>query len=313
MTGPQQTLKNVLILGGGGFIGSNLCRVFHERGYVLRIAGRSAPQLSASHAEFQRCELGVDTDYRNLLEGQDAVVHLLSTTNPSTSNLDLQRDVSENLLPTIALLEACRKAGTGRLVFLSSGGTVYGPQAEVPTPETAPTEPISGYGIVKLGIEKYLGMFERQDGPKSISLRVSNPFGPLQKPGKGQGVVAAFARRIMDNDPVTIFGDGSVQRDFVYVDDVVDAIEASLGYEGNERVFNIGSGIGRSIAEVLTSLEIATGKRAQVRHEPARSVDVPASILSIERAKTELDWTPRTDWARGVRLTVDWMAQEHAA
>ena len=238
---------------------------------------------------------------------------MLSTTTPATSNQDMHRDVTDNLLPTIALLDACRRAAVKRMVFISSGGTIYGPDAVVPTPETAPNEPISSYGIVKLAIEKYMHLYEREGGSKAFSLRVANPFGPMQDAGKGQGVIAAFARRMQDGDRLTIFGDGSVRRDFIFVDDVVDSIEAVLRYEGEERIFNIGSGVGRSITEIISTLETAMGKAALVQREPARAVDVPASVLSIDRAKAELGWAPHTSWQDGVRLTVDWVMRSHVA
>ena len=207
-------MKNILILGGGGFIGSNLCRLFSERGFRLRVAGRSPPRLTVANVEFVPTLLGASTDFSALLDGQDAVVHMLSTTTPATSNQDMHRDVTDNLLPTIALLDACRRAAVKRMVFISSGGTIYGPDAVVPTPETAPNEPISSYGIVKLAIEKYMHLYEREGGSKAFSLRVANPFGPMQDAGKGQGVIAAFARRMQDGDRLTIFGDGSVRREF---------------------------------------------------------------------------------------------------
>lgn len=253
-----------------------------------------------------------NTDFAGLLEGQDGVVHLLSTSTPATSNKDISRDVVDNVLPTIALLEACRVAGTKQVLFMSSGGTVYGPNVAVPTLETAPTDPISGYGIVKLAIEKYMHMYERDGGAKAIVLRVANPFGPLQDASKGQGVIAAFAKRIYDGLPLTIFGDGSVKRDFIFVDDVVAAVESALLYEGDERIFNIGSGVGRSVAEVVVALEEALGRKALVERQSPRAVDVPASVLSINRAKAELDWEPRTSWRDGVRQTVDWMIRSHA-
>ena len=308
----QPNLKNVLVLGGGGFIGTNLCRALLAGGHRVTTAGRavaSSPVAGPRHIEGT---IGPDTDFLPMLEGQDVVVHLISGSTPASSNADMKRDIGDNLLPTISLLDACRAAATPQLIFLSSGGTIYGPDVPVPTPETAPTNPISSYGIVKLAIEKYMAMYELQGGPKSTVLRVANPYGPHQYATKGQGAIASFGRRMLAGEPVAIFGDGSVSRDYIYIDDLVSAIVATITYEGPQRLFNIGSGEGRTVLEVVTALEQALGQTPSREFKPSRPVDVPVSILSIARARAELGWQPQISWDEGIRRTIAWLRQTNA-
>src|SRR5262249_41635234 len=157
------------------------------------------------------------------------------------ANRNMAEDVRKSVIPSLALLDIARKRGVKRIVFVSSGGTVYGAAKEIPTPETAPTDPITAYGIGKLMIEKYLALHERLHGLSFRVLRVANPFGPFQQSDKGQGLIAALLARALRGEPIEIWGDGSVVRDYVFVEDVIDALQAAARDESAERIFNIGS------------------------------------------------------------------------
>jgi UDP-glucose 4-epimerase len=190
---------------------------------------------------------------------------------------------------------------------VSSGGTIYGVPDIVPTPEEAPTNPITAYGISKLAIEKYLALYEFLYGLQYRVLRVANPFGPYQTALKNQGVIAAFLHGAMDGKPIQMWGDGSVIRDYIYVGDVVDALTLAATHEGIGRIFNIGSGEGRSLNDIVLAIDHLLGDEILVEQRPGRPVDVPVSILDTSFAASELGWRSRTVFEDGLRTTIQWM------
>lgn len=297
-----------LVLGGGGFIGSHLTAALLAAGHAVRVLERPgcvrpADIAADARLDWQEGDFGVAADLRRALEGVDMVFHLVSTTQPQSSNDDPALDVRSNLLATLGLLEQLRGQPQTRLIFLSSGGTVYGTPAEVPIPETHPTEPACSYGIVKLAIEKYLALYRLLHGLDYRILRLANPYGPGQQLNRAQGAVAVFLARIAQAEPIEVWGDGSVVRDYLYIGDVVSALVGAAQYDGEARIFNIGSGQGHSVREIIAAIETATGKTAEVRYTPGRKFDIPVSVLDIARARAELGWSPRTGLADGLRLT----------
>ena len=297
----------VTVLGGGGFIGTNLCRRLKAAGADVRAIGRSLAFPDAMDGvPWTQADFDDTASLAAAIAGADTVVHLISTTTPASSNVDMAQDVAANLLPTLALLDKCLELGIRRVVFLSSGGTVYGIPKSTPIPETAATDPISSYGVVRLTIEKYLGLYRHLHGLDSIVLRVANPYGPYQRLRGHQGLVPAFLERILNDEPIEIWGDGETVRDYVFVEDVAEAIQLAIGYEGREKLFNIGSGHGRTVNEVAQSLRDVLGLPVRTDYRQARPVDVPRNILDISRADATLDWRPRVSWEEGLRRTVDW-------
>jgi UDP-glucose 4-epimerase len=189
---------------------------------------------------------------------------------------------------------------------VSSGGTVYGAARQIPTPETAPTEPICAYGISKLAIEKYLAIFDRFHGLDFRVLRIANSFGPFQIAAKNQGVIAALISRGLSFERMEIWGDGSVVRDFIFVDDVVDALEAAIVHQGCERILNIGSGQGRTLRDVIAAVERVLGVEVRIQWKPGRPLDVPVSVVAIDRAKHSLAWAPKMSFETGLERTIEW-------
>ncbi len=298
-----------LVLGAGGFIGSHLCHALVQAGARVHGFGRrqsfpdALPPLRFTTGDFSdRAALALAVD------GAEIVFHLLGGTNPEVSNKDPIADLQTNAVASVQLLELCRAASVRRIVFVSSGGAVYGRQDVMPIAESAATDPISAYGINKLMVEKYLQLYAGLGGPTAVSLRVANPYGPLQSPFRRQGLVAAISESVLAGKPVEIWGDGQVIRDYLYVEDVAQALLLAALYEGPEHVFNIGSGIGRSVREVADSICHILGRpAARAVHKNARRADVMANVLDAGLAARALGWSASTMWADGVLQTAAWI------
>lgn len=300
-----------VVLGGGGFIGTNLCMKLAGRVDALSAFGRR--QSFPEELKEIDWKPGCFTDPSGLaaaVAGCDVVFHLIATTTPASANADIVADLQANVAGTLRLLEVCRAERVRRVVFVSSGGTVYGIPKQIPTPETAACSPITAYGISKLAIERYLALYEHFYGLEYRVLRVANPYGPFQTAVKNQGVVAAFLRRAVAGKPIEMWGDGSVVRDYLYIDDVVEALELAALHDGPSRVFNIGSGQGRTLLDIVAAIEQVLGKKIPVHQHQGRTVDVPRSILDIQLAMTELGWLPRTAFVDGFARTVEWFEKK---
>jgi len=211
---------------------------------------------------------------------------------------------------TLQMLNAMVAHNVLRIVFISSGGTVYGPPLYLPIDENHPTNPLVSYGITKLTIEKYLKMFEFMHGIKTITLRVANPYGERQRIETAQGAVGVFIHHALKGIPIDIWGDGSVTRDYLHVSDVAEAFVRALGYSGEKHCFNISSGAGISLNELIGMLEDMLGKQIKRNYLPGRPFDVPVSVLSNDLARKELKWEPRIMMRDGIARTAKWMEGE---
>jgi len=298
-----------LLLGGTGFMGTHLAEKLVADGHEARLFSRNPGKFHrVAGAEFIEGEFGNIGLFREAVAGMEVVYHLASATLPKTSNDDPVYDVRSNLADTVRMLEACVEAGVGKVVFASSGGTVYGPPESVPIREGHPTEPISSYGIVKLAIEKYLGLFRHLHGLDYAALRISNPYGPFQDPAGQQGVVSVFLEKIRAGETISIWGDGGVVRDYLYVSELADALVLAAERDTTtSKIFNVGSGKGTSLSEMLSVMGEASGRTPKVEYLPARSLDVPANILDTERAERELGWSAEVELREGVGRTWAWI------
>lgn len=297
------------IYGANGFIGRHLVRRLAGRGAPVRAVSRkfdmAFTEPFGAKVEFVEADLRQPLAMASSLQDVDTVVQLISTSSPGLGNGYVIADIQENVVPHVEFLQACVQAGVRRYVFLSSGGTVYGPGAPVPTPETSPTNPINSHGLTKLIVEKYIQMHSHVDGLDYVILRVANPFGPGQEFRKGQGLVPALIDRWRRGQKVTIFGDGQTRRDYIFIGDVIDAIEAVVAFTGRPRlILNIGSGETRSVVEVIDAIEAATGYRFERDYVAARKTDVEISSLDISRAREMLGWAPKTGFREGIEKTV---------
>jgi len=304
------------VFGGGGFIGSWVVDRLLRDNHDIRIFERPrvAPYrvfASGEKVEWIRGDILSAHDVADAIAGMDAVIHLVSTTLPKSSNDDPIFDVETNVIGTLQLLNAMVTHHVPRMVFISSGGTVYGNPIYLPVDETHPTDPLVSYGVTKLAIEKYLGIFERTHGIKSIVLRVANPYGERQRIETAQGVIGAFLHHAINGVPLEIWGDGRVTRDYVHVSDVAEAFVSALAYTGQKRVFNISSGAGVSLNELIGLIEAALGEPVARRYLPGRPFDVQTNVLSNALAREEFQWMPRVALSDGIARTARWMLGGH--
>ena len=301
-----------VVFGGGGFIGSTIVDRLLVAGHSVRIFERPRVAPYRLFSETEKVEwmtgdfLSIH-DISSALEGMDTVIHLVSFTLPKTSNDDLIYDVQTNLIATIQLLNSMLAMKVNKIVFISSGGTVYGVPRYIPVDEDHPTDPVVSYGITKLAIEKYLLMFKILHGMKVLILRVANPYGPRQRVETPQGAVAAFFHRSLQNQKIEIWGDGSITRDYIYIDDVAEAFLRAVEYSGDLSVFNISSGIGTSLNELAELIGESIGRQLDCIYLEKRPFDVPTSILNNNLAATHLGWVPKTVLQYGLAKTAEWL------
>jgi len=293
-------------------MGTHICRALLERGYPVRVFERPVPEpVSAERAqgpiEWVYGDFLNQSDVAAAVAGCEIIFHLISTTLPATSNDNPLYDVQTNLAGTIGMLDAARASGVRRIIFVSSGGTVYGIPQATPITESHPTEPICSYGITKLAIEKYLHLYHSVHGLDYLVLRIANPFGEGQRPDAAQGAVAVFLRRALNGETIEIWGDGTVVRDYLYIDDVTNAFMRGLEYRGECRIMNIGSARGYSLNELLAAIERVLGKRVERTYVDSRPFDVPINVLDCTRAKQLLGWEPRVSLHDGLTRTVEWL------
>lgn len=305
--------EKILVLGGAGFIGANVTHKLVQEGYKVRVftrAGRSVKNLAAVLPEIEL----VYGDYmdevalRKAMQGIDSVIHLISTTFPGTSSDIGTYDIFSNLIPAIRVLENCLNNGIKKLVYASSGGTIYG-ESDGIINENNPLEPKSIYGLSKKNIESYLSFFAQNTDLNIQIMRLSNPFGPYQNPYGAQGIIASAFRSILDGTPFRVLGDGQIIRDYIYIDDVVDAVLKALETSESATV-NISSGAGKSILTILDSIEQISGKKLIKEFLPARKGDVSKNILDNTKAKALYNWQPKTPFNEGLIKTWKWIEKD---
>jgi UDP-glucose 4-epimerase len=301
-----------LVLGGNGFIGRHLTRALLAAGHEVRVFDRPSTLPSSTptipNLEYFGGDFGNREDIAVAIRGCKVVFHLVSTTLPQSSNDNPPYDIETNVVSTLQLLELAKQEGIKKVIFCSSGGTVYGRPEQALISEGHPTDPLCAYGIGKLTIEKYLHLYSVLYGLDYCILRVANPYGVGQSPLRRQGAIAVFSYKALRNEPIEIWGDGSVVRDYLYVEDVVDAFLKALHHVGPQRVFNIGSGAGHSLNDILSELENYLGRSVVRTYLAARNFDAHENVLDSSRAKLELGWSAMTPLENGIARTCNWIS-----
>lgn len=298
----------VLVLGGTGFLGSNLVHKLLQVGYEVGVYGKSSIitnrylQDVIHKIEYFQRNFQLEDHFSEILEGYDYVYHLISPSVPSLNNPLL--DINISIIPTIKLFEAAIKSQVRKVIYFSSGGTVYGIPAHIPIQENDATAPISAYGVQKLIIEKYLNYYNYIYGLQFEILRISNPFGPGQRAFSNQGIIANVLGNHFNNKTSKIWGDGEVVRDYIYVDDVIDAAIKAIHNKSEVHTLNIGSGKGLSINSVLSIMEQVLGETISKTYTPAHKQDVPVNVLDISQAEDCLDWSPKISFENGIKKMI---------
>lgn len=305
-----------LVIGGNGFIGAHLVDALLAAGHEVCVFDRypSRYRQPLSNVTYVAGDFANHGEVDAAVAGVDWVFHLAYTTLPETSNEDPVYDVRSNVVDTLQLLQSCKQHGVRKFIFISSGGTVYGIPQTVPIKENHPTEPMCSYGISKLTIEKYLHLFHRLWGLDYVVARVSNPYGEFQNPNAKQGAIGVFLGNVAKGQPITIWGDGEVVRDYVYIKDAVEALVLAAEYDPSSksaseapRVFNIGYGQGASLNQIVEQIKKVVDHPVEVCYKPSRPVDVPVNVLDVSRAAQYLEWQPRTTLAEGMKHSWDWV------
>jgi UDP-glucose 4-epimerase len=300
----------ILVLGGSGFLGSHIVDKFLAEKHDVAV-------YDLYPERFRRSPAGISFftgDFGNvgalselIATGFDAVIHCVSTTTPKSSNESPEFDIQSNVIGTLYLLDICVKYKIGKLVFLSSGGTVYGDIGEKEmVDETHAVRPMCSYGVSKLTIEHYLDVYRHLRGLDYVALRLSNPYGERQSPLRALGALTVFLHRTLKRQNIEIWGDGGVTRDFIYVGDVADAVYLATT-KPISGVFNVGTGTGVSLRDILTHISNAVGREPSVDWLASRSFDVPRIVLDASKLKKATDWQVKTSLQDGVSITADWL------
>jgi len=286
----------------------NLIEALQKAGACVHGFDRSEkPAIFGDDIAWTIGDFSSNEDVDSAVSGKDVVFHLISTSVPSTAQADRVLDVQRNLIPSIALMDACVKHNVKKLTFISSGGTVYGLDVAVPTPEDAATNPISAYGATKLAIEKYMGMYSAVYGLSTAIVRLSNPYGRHQTSKNNQGAIRVFMDKMLAGEPISIWGAGDVVRDYIYIDDVSDALIKISETEKLHAIYNVGTGRGHDLLQVIAELEKVMDTPARINYLPKRPVDVPTNVLDISKAKREIGWVPRVSLRSGLETMYEWV------
>lgn len=304
-------MNNILLIGGAGFIGSSLVRRF-VRGLswhviVLEPERSNKTRLSPflDKIDLEEGDLRDVTLILQIIDKYDVkvVVHLASTMIPGSTMSHLQSEFSDITMPTLNTLEICAQKGV-KFVYFSSGGTVYG-NSKMIHHESDPCEPISYYGLSKLMTEEMIRFMHRTQGLQYLILRPSNPYGPGQNLYGRQGLIAVTLGKLIDSVPVVVRGDGSAVRDYIYIEDLADAVFQLIDKGVANDTFNIGSGVGYSVNEILTMIKSLTGDKLQINYVPSSKSDVYKMILDNQKLRNtvELDLT---DIRTGIEKFIDY-------
>jgi len=303
-------MSKILVTGGAGFIGSNLVDALIKRGHEVAViddlSTGSEKNLNSS-AKFFKIDISNGAEVERVFEEfvPKIVFHLAAQASVIVSSEDPSRDVEVNVIGTINLLESCEKHKVEKFIFSSTGGAIYGDDAPRPTTEEDEERPISPYGMDKLSAERYIAFFAKRANMTAVCLRYANVYGPRQNSKGEAGVVAIFTDKMLKGETVTVYGDGSHTRDYVFVGDVVEANLKALDFEKNA-TYNIGTGEETSVNQIVELIKQKIGSTSEIVNAPYKADEQAASCLDAQKARLELDWTPTVSLEQGIQKTVEW-------
>ena len=293
-------IKNrIIITGGSGFIGSHLIEALKKNGYKnLVVIDKNKP--TDKNISFIKGDFSANKILRNTIKNNDIIVHLACSTIPSTSEQNKEKDIMENVIGAVRLLENCRGKKLKNFIFLSSGGTVYG-KINRPAEETDAPQPINAHGLMKYLIEKYIEIHHRLYGLNYTIVRASNPYGRKVVGGIKQGVIDVLLKKTTDNQLIEIWGDGKVVRDYFHIDDLTALLVKIIKKPTLNQTINVGSGQGTSLNDLLKIIKKITGKKLKIKYLPGRGFDLPYNILNINKAKKLYGWRPKIGLEDGIK------------
>ena len=305
--------KRVLVTGGAGFIGSHLVDRLIQEGYHVAVVDNLTTGKKENlnkKAKFYKLNILSPKLFQVLKKEKPQIVcHFAAQINARRSVKDPIFDAKTNILGSLNLLEACKKARVSKIFFASSGGEIYGDASQIPTPETYPPNPISPYGVAKFAVEKYLYSYWKLFGISYLSLRYGNVYGPRQNPKSEAGVVAIFATKMLKNENPVIHGDGTQTKDYIFIEDAIEATYLSIK-KNIEGVLNIGTQKETSVIEIFYKLKKLTNSRAKEVHGPLPLCGFKRGCLSIEKTKKILCWEPKYSFDEGLKKTVEWFKSQ---
>ena len=307
-------MTKVILFGGAGFIGTNLAiKLSQDESNEITLVDRNINffedlrKLNLQNVSYVESDFSENTNFDKLLEGQEVVYHLVSTTVPTTSNQQIPQELFANIIVTSRLLESCVRSDVKKMIFISSGGTVYGKEVCCPLKEETPTYPISSYGLQKITIEKLLYLYHHMYNLDYRVVRLANPYGPYQRPNGILGAVTTFTYKALNNEEITVYGDGSVIRDFIYIDDAVEAIIKIATQNVEQKTFNLGCGYGTSIKQLLDIISSTLNIHLKIKYVEGRSVDVPVNYLDIQRYEKYFGTLNPISLEEGIKKTAEFM------
>lgn len=303
-------MEHIVMFGAAGFIGTNLSLDYIKRKYSLTLVDTNTNFFLdevKKNAIIKEMSFVEDADFSSVLKEGDIVYHLVSTTVPTTANQHIAQELSANIITTAKLLDACVAKNVKKIVFISSGGTVYGKETGCPLPEETPTYPINSYGLQKITIEKLLYLYNYMYGLDYRVIRLANPYGPYQRPNGILGAITTFTYKAIKKQPIVVYGDGSVVRDFIYIDDAIAAINKIVFEKSNYKTYNLGSGKGTSISEILNVICKIYGSHITIKYEEGRSVDVHENYLDISRFEKDFGKVSFVNLEEGIIKTGEFL------
>lgn len=301
-------METCLVLGAGGFLGKNLCKELVKEYHVIAYDLRKSAELEdIENLEMIEGNFIETKDFTSILKGVDKVFHFISTTIPSEDTSNIDKEILENIVPTVRFLNSMVQCGVKEIIFASSGGTVYGETGDHVNKIEDRLNPICSYGVQKKVIENYLEFFGLYHGINYKIVRISNPYGIGQNPQKPQGVIPIFIYRLFSKEPITIYGDGNNQRDYIYMGDLVEALIKVAQYKGNQHIFNIGSGKAYSLHEIIDIITKEAGMNfSNIMYKDIRKCDVSKTLIDISVTQKELNWSPCVDVETGISIILDY-------
>lgn len=305
--------QRCLIFGGSGFIGSHLTNALVKKGYRTFVVCRNSKK-AYDNLSGLRNRIGIlygdflDHNFlENIIKPNDIVFDLISSSVPSTSSNSPIEEINQHITPHVKFIDIAVKKKIKKIIFASSGGGIYGENKKKVQSETNETQPFSPHAIAKLTIENYLRFFSREYGNKFIIYRISNPYGPKQISRQGFAIIPSFFKHVIEHTPPIIFGDGKQLRDFIYIDDLIEAIMVSFPKNTKSHTYNLGSNSGTPINRLWQEIKKLTNSDLNPLFKKNRTIDVPRVILNTERFRKEFKWKPKITLEEGLKKTWEWL------